>query len=159
MVSDRMFLKYIGSKQEKYEEGKQYSANQLMQLADNKFRHLKEKGIWDTSSESEEKILALEAKIAKRRRSTQRNKGPNRKKRGTEGEGENPEKNAGRSQQEKLAWMFQRPAEAKLRKPKLWNGWQWWFCHKDTGGKCGGILLSSQTTRMQRIGSKKVAEV
>ena len=44
-VSDRTFLKYVGSKQEKYEEGKQYSADQLMQLADNKFRLLKEKGI------------------------------------------------------------------------------------------------------------------
>ena len=141
-VSDRTFLKYIGSKQEKYEEGKQYSADQLMQLADNKFRLLKEKGIWDTPSESEEKILALEAKIAELTRSTKRNKAPKRKKRSMEGEGENPEKKqstAGKSQQEKPAWMFQRPAEAELKKPKMWNGRQWWFCHKDTGGKCGGV--------------------
>ena len=141
-VSDRTFLKYVGSKQEKYEEGKQYSADQLMQLADNKFRLLKEKGVWDTPSESEEKILALEAKIAELTRSSKRNSTQKRKKRGTEENGENPGKKqstAGRPQQEKPAWMFQRPTEAELNKPKMWNGRQWWFCHKDTGGKCGGV--------------------
>ena len=35
--------------------------------------------------------------------------------------------------------MFQRPTEVDLRKPKMWNGRQWWYCHKDTGGKCGGV--------------------
>ena len=141
-VSDRTFLKYVGSKQEKYEEGKQYSADQLMQLADNKFRLLKEKGIWNTPSESEEKILALEAKIAELTRSTKRANGSKRKTRNTEGEGENNEKKrstGGRIQQEKPAWMFQRPSDAELNKPKTWNGRQWWFCHKDTGGKCEGV--------------------
>ena len=63
-VADKNFLKYVNSKQEKYEEGKRYTPDQLMQLADNKFRLLKEKGIWDTPSESKEKIMALEAKLA-----------------------------------------------------------------------------------------------
>ena len=42
-VSDRNFIKYVNNKQEKYEEGKRYTPDQLMQLADNKFRLLKEK--------------------------------------------------------------------------------------------------------------------
>ena len=139
-VSDRTFLKYIAGKQEKYEEGKQYSPDQLMQLADNKYRLLKEKGTWDTPSESEEKILALEARIDELTRSTKKTRGTKRKKKGSESEGETPEKKTEkRTQREKPQWMHQRPAEPDLRKPRTWNGAQWWYCHKDTGGKCDGV--------------------
>ena len=141
-VSDRVFLKYIAGKQEKYEEGKQYSPDQLMQLADNKYRLLKEKGIWDTPSELEEKILALEAKIAELTRSAKRTRSSKRKKKGSDGEGDNPEKKVHKvtsNQQEKPQWMYQRPSESELKKPRTWNGAQWWFCHRDTGGKCDGV--------------------
>ena len=47
-VADRNFLKYVNGKQEKYDEGKRYKPDLLMQLVDNKYRLLKEKGIWDT---------------------------------------------------------------------------------------------------------------
>ena len=63
-----------------------------MQLADNKYRLLKEKGTWDTPSESEEKILALEAKIAELTRSTKRTRGLKRKKKGSDSEGESSER-------------------------------------------------------------------
>ena len=62
-VADKNFLKYVNSKQEKYEEGKRYTPDQLMQLADNKFRLLKEKGIWDTPSESEKKDNGFGGKV------------------------------------------------------------------------------------------------
>ena len=91
-VPDRTFLKYIGSKQKKYEEGEKYSPDQLMQLVNNKYSLLKEKGTWDIPSKSEEKFLPLEAKIAELTRSTKKTKSSKPKKRGTEGEGENPEK-------------------------------------------------------------------
>ena len=45
IISDKEFVKYVSNKQEKYEEGKMYTPDQLVQLADNKFRLLKEKGI------------------------------------------------------------------------------------------------------------------
>ena len=139
-VTDRTFLKYIAGKQEKYKEGKQYSPDQLMQLADNKYRLLKEKGTWDTPSESEEKILALEARIDELTKVAKKTRGSKRKKRGSESEGESKEKKTEkRIQQEKPQWMNQRPAEADLRKPRTWNGAQCWFCHKDTGGKCDGV--------------------
>ena len=136
-VSDRMFLKYIAGKQEKYEEGKLYSPDQLMQLADNKYHLLKEKGTWDTPSESEEKILALETKIAELTRSTKETRGSKRKKTGTDSERKNPEKRSNR--EEKPKWMYQRPSDDDLKKPRTWNGAQWWFCHRDTGGKCEGV--------------------
>ena len=130
-------MKYINGKQEKYKEGKRYNPDQLMQLADNKFRLLKEKGIWDTPSESEEKILALEAKIAELTRSTRVTKASKRKKSVTEDDHVTKSQMSERKVQakDKLKWMFQRPKEEDLRKPRSWNGSQWRYCHKDTGGK------------------------
>ena len=26
-----------------------------------------------------------------------------------------------------------------MKKPRAWNGSQWWYCHPDTGGKCNGV--------------------
>lgn len=42
-VSDESFIRYISTKLEKYEEGEDTNADKLMQLADNKYRLLKEK--------------------------------------------------------------------------------------------------------------------
>ena len=140
-VSDKEFVKYVSNKQEKYEEGKMYTPDQLMQLADNKFRLLKEKGIWDTPSESEEKILALEAKIAELTRTTRKTASTKRKKRAGDEVGE---KNEGKPKRkpktsDKPSWMFQKPKEEDMKKPRAWNGSQWWYCHPDTGGKCNGV--------------------
>lgn len=140
-VADKTFLKYIGGKQEKYEEGKQYTPDQLMQLADNKFRLLKEKGTWDTPSESEEKILALEARINELTKSAKSSTKVKRKKKASDSEEEAPPKKSMRKSKgkEKPKWMSQRPKEEDLKKPRTWNGQKWWFCHKDTGGKCNGM--------------------
>ena len=138
-VADRNFLKYINGKQEKYEEGKKYTPDQLMQLADNKYRLLKEKGIWDTPSESEEKILALEAKIAELTKSSNLVRSSRRKKKQTDNDEPTGKKGSRKPKAtEKPKWMFQRPKEEDLLKPRSWNGSQWWYCHKDTGGKCNG---------------------
>ena len=139
-VSDRNFIKYVNNKQEKYEEGKRYTPDQLMQLADNKFRLLKEKGIWDTPSESEEKILALEAKIAKLSKTTRKSI-PKRKKKSSEDEGDKVRSSTNKKSKtsDKPQWMFQRPRDEDLRKPRTWNGSQWWYCHPDTGGKYSGV--------------------
>ena len=159
-VSDKMFLKYIGGKQEKYEEGKRYSPDQLMQLADNKFRLLKEKGIWDAPSESEEKILALEAKIAALSRSAHRaTTTPKLKKTGMDNEHERPSQKTNkrtRQNNEKPQWMFVKPKDEDLRKPRMWNGTQWWFCHRDTGGKCNGVYRVHKPQDCKGMAAKKV---
>ena len=33
-------------------------------------------------------------------------------------------------------WMFQRPSDENLRKAREWNGTNWHWCSKETGGKC-----------------------
>ena len=140
-VSDKEFVKYISKKQEKYEEGKMYTPDQLMQLADNKFRLLKEKGIWNTPSESEEKILALEAKITDLTKSTRKAPNTKRKTRATDDGGAKNGNNTKRkpNPSDKPSWMFQKPRDQDMKKPRTWNGSQWWYCHPDTGGKCDGV--------------------
>ena len=64
-ASDRTFVRYINEKMERYEEGEDIHSDTLMQLADNKFRLMKERGTWDAPSAEEEKILALQAEVEK----------------------------------------------------------------------------------------------
>ena len=67
-ASDKKFIKYIGHKMEKYEEGEEIEPDKLMQLANNKFRLMKEKGTLNAPSEEGEKILALQAKVQQLKR-------------------------------------------------------------------------------------------
>ena len=135
-ASDKVFVRYINDKKDKYEEGKELSADKLMQLADNKFRLLKEREEWDAPSPEEEKIMALEAavdKLKKRKGNSKRKETQDKttKKQKTKRKGHFVDI-------PKPQWMHERPTEDVLFKPKTWNGKEWWFCHKDTGGKCDG---------------------
>jgi len=61
VVTDKDVVRFISRKLEKYEGGKDISTDELMQLADNKFRLLKEKGMWEAPSQEEENIMALQS--------------------------------------------------------------------------------------------------
>ena len=139
-ASDKIFVKYINEKMERYEEGEDMHSDTLMQLADNKFRLMKERGIWDAPSAEEEKILALQAEVEKLKKTKRKteyqksisNKRPKAPKKTSSNKGSK------RQKKEKPAWMHQRPSDKDLHKPRQWNGKDWWFCHPDTGGKCDG---------------------
>ena len=141
-ASDRSFVKYINDKKDRYEEGEEIDADKLMQLADNKYRLMKEREEWDAPSAEEEKILALQAAVDKLTK-TKKSKRKQNDSRNNEKE-RNPKKRSakqrGRSQNPpKPGWMNERPPEGELHKPRKWNGSDWWYCHPDTGGKCQGV--------------------
>ena len=58
--SDKSFITYVGEKQDEYDEGADITADQLILLADNKYKNLKLKNKWNSPSDQDEKILALE---------------------------------------------------------------------------------------------------
>ena len=58
--SDKTFVKYIADKQADYEEGKDLESNELMVLAENKYKILKTKEIWEAPSEEEAKLISTE---------------------------------------------------------------------------------------------------
>jgi hypothetical protein len=62
--SDKTFVRYISGKQADYEEGKNMDAMELMILAENKYKILKTKEIWEAPSAEKTKLVALEARFA-----------------------------------------------------------------------------------------------
>ena len=61
---DAEFKRYIKTLKAEYEDERQdYSAKQLMLLAENKYKNLKQAGEWGNLSEAEAEIVALNAKI------------------------------------------------------------------------------------------------
>ena len=113
-------------------------SSKLMQLADTKFRVLKERGLWNTPSDEEEKILALQTEIRNQSKEISRlKKGKTNPNRGKKRFIPAPERQQTRKS-EKPEWMKIRPKDDALHKPRMWNNKQWWFCHPDTGGKCDG---------------------
>jgi len=148
--SDKNFVDYIRRKQERYDEGDELTATMLMNLADTKFKQLKDKEIWEAPSPEEEKLIALEAKVqalkqkfAGKRRQSGNDESPSPAKKQKKGDGKQDDSSGnskgGRSnKKEKPKWMFERPADDKLREPREWNGKKWYWCSPETGGKCTG---------------------
>ena len=98
-----------------------------MELADNKFKNLQQKGQWNSPSADEEKIIALEAEVQKLKKFTKK-----------------PPKAGGspvnkfKDQKARPDWFSKPPKTEDLKKPKKWNNREWWYCCEKTGGKCTG---------------------
>ena len=132
-ASDKTFIKYISHKMEKYEEGEDVDPDKLMQLADNKFRLLKEKGTWNAPSEEEEKILALQAEVQLLKKSRPRNQKVDNKR---ERKSKKPKEGTNRNHNVKPEWMQSKPDREDIKKPREWKGRKWWWCGAETEGKC-----------------------
>ena len=63
---------------------------------------------------------------------------------------------------QKLYWMSKVHREYYLNDPNTWNVGTWYYCHKDTGGKCDGKYCKNKpsecqgTMKMKLIHPKKV---
>jgi hypothetical protein len=103
-------------------------------LGNNKYKLLKEGGLWNAPSDEEEKILALQTEVKKLKKNTQlatckvdksvkvdESKAKTRV-----------------TQPEKPSWFSKELKEEDLHKSKVWNNKTWWFCSPKTGGKCDG---------------------
>lgn len=62
-VPDKEFLVYIASKKSRYEEGKPLTTDELMELAQNKYKNKVQTKTWNTPTEEQEQIIALEARV------------------------------------------------------------------------------------------------
>lgn len=107
-----------------------------MEMADQKFRTLKGKEIWEAPSPEEEKLIALEARLGELRKKFGQAKG--KAKDSEKGGGKDNKPKAGKKfeRKEKPAWMHQEPKSEELSKPRTWNRKEWWWCGHKTGGKC-----------------------
>jgi len=65
VIKDKEFTKYINDKKNEYNEGKDINPSQLMLLASNKFKTMKQDDEWNAPSEEQEQIMALQAQVKK----------------------------------------------------------------------------------------------
>jgi len=62
-VADQAFVRYIETKEDEYNEGKDFSPEELMEIAETKYKTLLEVGHWKQPSSQDRKIVALTAQI------------------------------------------------------------------------------------------------
>jgi hypothetical protein len=123
-AKDRKFVEYMEKKEEDYEEGQDIRPEQLMTLASNKYKILKQKDVWQAPSPEEAKIIALEAKIEKLQKFSKKNGGKEKSQGGkphTPGNDGKKKKN-----KEKPAWMLLKPND--ISKSKMVDGKEYWWC-------------------------------
>jgi hypothetical protein len=139
-VNDKTFVAYIGRKQEIYEEGNGIATEDLMTMADNKFKMLKEGNRWNTPTEDEEKILALHAEIKTLQKQATKAKKASSATKKKSSEAIPKKRGAGEQiKQDKPDWIVNSKKPDDLKKPKSWNNKMWHsWCSPDTGGKCAG---------------------
>ncbi|KAL3909982.1 MAG: hypothetical protein SGARI_002341 [Bacillariaceae sp.] len=130
-VKDDEFLTYIKAKESDWHEGElQLTAEKLMLLAKNKFQLLKDQKRWQAPSAAEEKIIALEARLA----ALKRDKTPNKNNQKGKGQGKgNKNKNNNQKKdgkrREKEPWMLVEPKEGESQE-KTKDGKTWYWCAK-----------------------------
>ncbi|KAI2512301.1 hypothetical protein MHU86_2177 [Fragilaria crotonensis] len=131
-VSDEVFRAWLMRKQDDHEEGEELTPDDLMIAAKNKYDTMVEKGTWNAPT-AEEKIVALEAKFNSTMKSLNKkvsHESSKKKKAAKSGgdkqsskkkEGDHPKK-----------WKAPKPGDKKVD----FQGHMWYWCGKDTGGKC-----------------------
>ena len=144
--SDSTFVKYVADIQTKWEDGEEMTPERLMERVSNKYKIMKTKEVWNAPSAEQKKLVALGAKISelKKKYEDKKAKLDQSKKRESNKRESNKEKGTDTSNQKKTklqkpTWMFQKPKDADLRKPREWNGSKWHYCSPETGGKCNGV--------------------
>jgi hypothetical protein len=113
--------------------------DELMLAAKNKFDTMKEKGIWNAPT-AEEKVIALEAKFDSAVKSLNKKVSFERKKGSGSGKNKTTEKSGGKKNGESKKdgdhpkkWQAQKSAD---KKESMYKGHMWYWCGKETGGKC-----------------------
>ena len=137
-VSDEVFRAWLLRKQDDHEEGEELTSDELMLAAKNKFDTMKEKGIWNAPT-AEEKIIALEAKFDSTVKSLNKKVSFERNKKGGSGGKKHTDeggKKGGDSKKDNdhpKKWPAPKSGD---KKEASFKGHTWYWCGKDTGGKC-----------------------
>jgi len=134
-VSDEVFRTWLTHKQDEHDEGNETTPDALMMAAKNKYDAMVEKGTWNAPTK-EEKIVALEAKLDLGIKSLK--KELKAKKGGPKQGATKPTKNKKREDGKVKGdhpknWKPPKPTD---KKEVTYKGHTWYWCGKDTGGKC-----------------------
>jgi hypothetical protein len=132
-VSDEVFRAWLVRKQDDHEEGEEITPDELMMAAKNKFDAMKEKGTWNAPT-AEEKIVALEAKLDSTVKSLNKKVSFEMGKKGGKGKSSDKgKKGEHKSGDHPKKWP---PPKSRDKKEANFKGHTWYWCSKETGGKC-----------------------
>lgn len=131
-VNDKEFVAFIKRKEEDFDLGEEIDEHKLMQLAQNKYKVLVDEKKWSAPSKEEEKIIALEAKIAqlsKRPESSHALRGSGGDKRRQTSRSNSKNSYSGnRKPLDRPAWMLKPPSNNEKGKKKTVDNKDYWWC-------------------------------
>jgi hypothetical protein len=148
-ASDRQFVDYMALKESNYDEGTNYTPEQLMQLARDRYAVLKQKGIWKAPSEDQQKIIALEAQLQKL---TQKKVDAAKK------------TTKPKDKIEKQEWMTVPPKEGQIEKNVNKKTYWWcpihnrWVRHKPEECQGKGVVKSDGVAKIDHKESSEVKD-
>ena len=116
-----------------------YTPQFIMDKAENKFKILVNENIWDTKMNEKDELMALRAEFDKLKKKT--------RKTGKGGKG-------GKKSTKKRVDITRKPKD--IHKPVIIDGKEWYWCSKETGGKCNGVLCRHKPSECKGI-SKNAA--
>jgi hypothetical protein len=128
---DAKFLAYITQMEDSHEDGTaEITANTLMTRASNYYKKrmiaANASGSWEGQDPVDEKFQMMEAQIEKLKSL--------KKKVTFTGNDKKPKA----SREPKPSWLVNNVAPSDPKQTKTWNNKTWYWCHKDSGGKCSG---------------------
>ena len=133
-IKDARFVDYLNEKLGRYEEGELKEADQLMTLMANKYKNMMIQNQWEAPSPHVATIQALQSKVEKLQWELKRapkitqHKNPQKKKEGQSSKPQCPKRLANN----------EKPQTRQMSRIRMWNGNKWYWCPKETGGKCEG---------------------
>ena len=135
-------IDYLKERHESEDDNFTLSVHQLMNKADDKYRTQDDEESWKLRKDQKDQIIALEAKISKLQKQTKRRTEQGSK----DTRGKHP-KYRKRTSAKTEVQKWRKPKD--LKKPVTIDGKLWYWCSKQTGGKCEGILRTHKPSDCQ----------
>ena len=142
-ASDATFRGYISRQRERYDDDEQIPFSLLMLRADNKYKSLKEQGLWNAPTADESKILALETQTKQLKKELQGKKGNSRHNR----RGSSNQRSSNPRSTNRPPFYWQKPKSGEEHKKKEWKNKTYNYCCTATGGKCPGRWVTHNPKR------------
>jgi hypothetical protein len=138
----RMFMSHLNNE---VDSSGDINPTTLMSRVKTKYKTLLNNGDWNVPSDQEKKIIALEAQVRDLKKSKRsigdkgnHKKGDKDKSKGNKNPFPGKEKTT--------------PPKGDMSKPLVCNGKKWYWCSKDTGGKCSGIWRAHKSSKCKAPG-------
>ena len=152
-ASNHRFTKYIEDKQSTFEDGRHYTEDELMDLAETRYELLKDKVLWNKPSEDQKQLLLMQAQLENLKQSNPRT---GKRKRGNNNDGpprDNNRQDNDRGRYKGRKWIAPpewkenntRPTDINTR--NWWLGRWWYFCCKESGGQCLGKWVCHEPSK------------